>query len=147
MRVSLRSSLLLSATLALAACETNPPPPTSAASLSIVAPADHAMIELPADRQLAIDFNTSYTLQAPGMCASQANCGHVYVFIDGDSCDVPGLPYNRLASASPAVADLSKCGMPIGAHTITLGLRNDDGSQVQDQFGDSVTSQIALTIL
>jgi hypothetical protein len=114
-------------------------------SVAISSPADNSSVNLPLDKQVVIDFNTNYTIKAPGTCAGAENCGHVYVLIDGTSCDLPSLPYNTLASSSPTSADFSKCTVSTGQHTITLELYDDTGTAVDTLLGNPVTTAVTIT--
>lgn len=114
-------------------------------SVAISSPNNNSSVNLSVDRKVAINFNTNYAIKAPNTCAGAANCGHIYVLVDNSSCNSPNLPYNTLASSSPAEADLSRCATATGMHTITLELRHDDGSPVLDLFNSPVTTKVTIT--
>lgn len=114
-------------------------------SVAISSPTNNSSVNLSADRKVAINFNTNYTLKAPNTCAGAANCGHIYVLVDSSNCNSPNLPYNTLATSSPVEADLSKCATPTGMHTITLELRHDDGTPVLTLFNNPVTARVTIT--
>ena len=96
-------------------------------------------------QQIALGFNTNYTVRAPGTCQGTENCGHVYVLVDNSSCNLSNLPYNNLASSSPSFADLSRCVTATGMHTVTVELRHDDGTIVSNLVGTAVTDKVTIT--
>jgi hypothetical protein len=100
---------------------------------------------LPLTKQVAIDFNTNYTLMAPGTCAGAANCGYINILIDSTSCNLPSMAYNTQAVSSPTSADFSKCTMPTGQHTITLDLNHDDGTPVLSVLNNPITAMVTIT--
>ena len=114
-------------------------------SVTITSPTENAAVNLATANKVAINFNTNYTLKAPGTCAGIENCGHVYVLIDNTSCNPVGSPYNTLASSSPTTADFGKCMMASGQHTITVELRHDDGSVVLNLLNNPVTAKVTVT--
>lgn len=115
-------------------------------TLSITSPSDGATVNASASNQIAINFNTNYMLRAVGGCEGLDTCGHVYVLVDSSACNQQGKPYNALAISSPVQADLSRCQMVKGTHTITLELRRDDDSLVTDLIGGQVTTKINITV-
>lgn len=114
-------------------------------SVAISSPTNNSSVSLSADRKIAINFNTNYTIKAPNTCAGADNCGHIYVLVDNSSCNSPNLPYNVLASSSPVEVDLGRCMTPTGMHTIKLELRHDDGTPVQTLFDNPVTANVTIT--
>ncbi len=114
-------------------------------SVKIDSPTNGSTVNLPLNSQVAVNFETNYTLKAPGTCSGLSDCGHVYVLVDSTNCNQPGLPYNALGIASPVEADLSKCAQPKGPHTITLELHNDDDSPVLTLIGNPVTDAAMIT--
>ena len=119
--------------------------PTVTPSVSVTSPANNSTVNLPANKLVSVNFTTNFTLKAPGTCADQDTCGHVYLLIDNTDCNQPNLPYNSLAISSPAEADFSKCQMTTGMHTILLELHHNDGSSVKTLLGNPVTSQVTVT--
>jgi hypothetical protein len=113
--------------------------------VSITSPTNNSAVNLPADKQVAINFTTNYTLKAPGTCAGQDNCGHVYVLIDSTACNQSNLAYNTLATSTVTSADFSKCAMAPGQHIITLELHHDDATSVLDLLNNPVTSKVTVT--
>lgn len=114
-------------------------------SIVISSPTNNAAVNLPANKQVAVNFNTNYTIKAPGTCAGADNCGHVFVLADNTACNQTSLAYNNLAVASPTFADLSKCAMATGQHTISLELHNDAGVIVKGVLDNPVTAQVTIT--
>jgi len=134
-----RSSLILALGL-LAACggtpSTDPPVEGVTPSLVIVGPdaGTQVMVSPDADRSVAVSFTTQgITLKAPGSClASDGNCGHVVVQVDGAECNVQGSAFNSIATDSPARAALVRCEVQAGSHTISLSIARDDRSPWMD---------------
>ena len=110
----------------------------------IDSPANNATVNLPANKQIAVNFSTNYTLKAKGACAGLEHCGHIYVLVDNTNCNQPKLPYNTIAVASPVQVDLGLCMVPTGTHTITLELHNDDESAVRSLVGSPVTDSVTI---
>lgn len=129
----------------LTACGSNGGLPGVTPSVSISSPTNNSSVNLPLTRKVAINFNTNYTIKAPGTCAGDDHCGHIYLLIDNSSCNAPSLAYNTLADSSPVDADFSKCATPTGMHTVTLELRHDDGSTVLNLVSNPVTAQVTIT--
>ncbi len=129
----------------LTACGSSGGLPGVTPSVAISSPTNNSSVNLSLTRKVAVNFNTNYTIKAPGTCAGADNCGHVYVLVDNSSCNSPGMPYNTLASSSPVEADFSKCQTATGMHTITLELRHDDGTPVLSLTNSPVTAQVTVT--
>ncbi len=129
----------------LAACGSNAALPGINPSISISSPTNNSSVNLPSNKQIALGFNTNYTVRAPGTCQGTENCGHVYVLVDNSSCNLSNLPYNNLASSSPSFADLSRCVTATGMHTVTVELRHDDGTIVSNLVGTAVTDKVTIT--
>jgi predicted small lipoprotein YifL len=145
--ISFTRSLVLLGALAgtLAGCGTSNGLPGIAPYVKVNSPSDNSTAKLAVDKQVAINFDTNYTLKAPGTCAGLANCGHVYVLIDSTSCNTAQMAYNTLASSSPTTADFSKCMTATGQHAVTLELRHDDGSSVLNVLNNPVTAKVTIT--
>jgi hypothetical protein len=129
----------------LTACGSSGGLPGVTPSVAISAPTNNSSANLSLTRKIAVNFNTNYTIKAPGTCAGADNCGHLYLLIDNSSCNTPSLAYNTLAVSSPVEADFSKCATATGMHTITLELRHDDGSAVLSLVSTPVTAQVIVT--
>jgi hypothetical protein len=137
--------LLGAAVCTMSACGDSNPLPGITPSVSISSPANNSTVNLPVDKQVSLNFSTNYTLKSPGTCQGAANCGSIYLLVDSTNCNLPTLAYNSLVVASPANADMSKCAMPTGMHTITLELHHDDGTVVLDLINNPVTAQVVIT--
>jgi hypothetical protein len=116
--------------------------------ITITAPGSGTEIPLPDDpmASVGVEFTlTEVRLQGPGTCAGATDCGHILVNVDGDDCDIPPDPWNNITASSPATAMMAHCPSPVGQHTITLSLRNDDGTAFLDADGTEVRASIILT--
>jgi hypothetical protein len=129
----------------LTACGSNSLPGVTP-SVSISSPSDNSSVNLSAGKTIAINFDSNYTIRAPGKCAGADHCGHIYLLVDNSSCNLPNLAYNAVASASPVQADFSRCATPTGMHVVTLELRNDDGSPVFTLLNTPVTTAVTVTV-
>jgi hypothetical protein len=145
MTISLLKLSYLGAFVGLVACGSNAALPGVNPSLAIRSPANNSSVNLSSDKKIAIGFDTNYAIRAPGTCATQENCGHVYVLVDNSSCNTANQPYNVIALASPVEADLSRCATPTGMHTIMLELRYDNGSVVNNLVGNPVADKVTIT--
>lgn len=130
---------------AMVACGPSSGLPGIVPTISISSPANNSTVNLSADKKIPVDFTTNYTLKAPGTCAGQDNCGHIFLLVDSSNCNLPSMLYNSLVVSSPAQADLSKCATPTGMHTITMELHHDDGSVVLNLLNNPVTSQVTIS--
>ena len=144
---SFTRSLLTLGTLVgtLGGCGSSGGLPGITPSVAISSPTNNAAVKLGTGKTVAVNYNTNYTLKAPGTCGGAENCGHLYLLIDSTSCNQASLPYNTLAFSSPIDADLSKCAAPLGQHTITLELHHDDGTAVLNLLNNPVTAQVIIT--
>jgi hypothetical protein len=107
--------------------------------LAIIAPArDGTSRPLGTDADLSVAVTiaaTGFTLADPSDttetgCNGAANCGHVHIFIDGTDGNQPGAPYNNLGFTPQVTALFSYVDNPVGEHTITVQLVNNDHSPV-----------------
>lgn len=147
MRNTTSRSLLQLGVLAslLMACGSDAALPGINPSISISSPTNNSSVNLAANKQIAIGFNTNYTVRAPGTCQGIENCGHVYILVDNSSCNQSGKTYNTLAASSPSFADLSLCATATGMHTVTVELHHDDGTMVNNLVGSVVTDKVTIT--
>jgi len=88
---------------------------------------------------VALSFATTHFTLAPlGGCGSASQnatddqCGHVEVFIDGASCDADAGADNDDAFSSPAQAVVGDCPMVDGVHSALLELHHGDRSPILD---------------
>jgi len=137
--------LLLGAIVGLLSACGNNGLPGIVPSIKLTSPTDNTTVNLAPNKLVAVNFETNYTLKAPGSCAGVETCGHVYVLVDNTNCNLPNLPYNRLAVSSPTEADFGKCAMATGMHTLLLELHHDDGSVVKTLTGNPVTDRVTVT--
>ena len=101
-------------------------------TLSIVWPPAGAQITLGQDAQGAIGVlvSSNFRLMPAGQCGNDPRCGHIHMKIDpdGDSCNLPGKPYNSMNSdfGGPLIqANFGACTSPSGEHVIGVLLAND----------------------
>jgi hypothetical protein len=115
----------------------------------ISSPMAQANVALPANGEIPVTFSvSSFALMAPGQCApGAANCGHVHLLIDGQTCNAPGMAYNNAGATSPITANLNACPMAsrVGVHVLTLELHNDDHSPVM-AGGMVVSASVMITV-
>jgi hypothetical protein len=116
-------------------------------TLDIQSPSNNATVNLPAPPQprlVAVNFQTNWTLKAPGQCDGDEHCGHIEVFVDSTTCNAPDQQVNAQALFSPAEADLGKCPTPTGEHTISLELHDDTNRIVTNPLGNAVTAHVTV---
>ena len=106
-------------------------------TLSIVWPPAGAQITLGQDAQSAIGVlvSSNFRLMPAGQCGKDPRCGHIHMKIDpdGDSCNLPGKPYNSMNSdfGGPLIqANFGACIAPRGEHVIGVLLANDQHQPV-----------------
>lgn len=104
----------------------------SAPTLQIVWPPEGAVVQLGSDAERAIGVivQSNYRLLAAGQCGGDKRCGHIHMKIDpeGDSCNLPGRPYNSMNSdfgGELIKARFGPCPSPTGAHVIGILLADD----------------------
>jgi len=121
--------------------------PSSGPCIAITSPPAAAAVSLTGDSAQSVPITygvANFLLRPPGTCAGAVGCGHVHVLVDGAACNAAGQPYNNASSGSPTSALLSLCANPVGQHTVTLELHNDDHSPVLDANGNTVQSQVSV---
>ncbi|SMO62568.1 hypothetical protein [Paracoccus laeviglucosivorans] len=123
--------LRLSLTLTLLVL-TNPAIAQDAPRLSIKWPPAGATVPLGADpeRAVGIVVDTNIALKPAGTCQGDPACGHIHMKIDpdGDSCNIPGRPYNSMNSDTGGdlvKARFGHCPAPAGRHVIGILLADD----------------------
>jgi hypothetical protein len=108
------------------------------------------------DEELDLPMLISYdnfTVRPPGECGGQVSCGHVRVFIDGDTCNAAGQPYNTLAGSfsgdNIVTADFSSCpeASRLGAHLLSVGLYDDAGQPVIGDAGAPASATISVIVV
>ena len=103
-----------------------------APTLQIVWPPEGASVQLGTDpeRAIGVVVKSNYKLLAAGQCGSDTRCGHIHMKIDleGDSCNLPGRPYNSMNSdfgGDLVQARFGACPSPTGRHVIGVLLADD----------------------
>jgi hypothetical protein len=95
----------------------------------------------------------NHLVRSADECPEDRQCGHLRVFIDDDTCNAPGLPYNSLQSAlavggGVVPAEFSLCP-PMeepGNRIVRVGLFDDAGQPVPGFSGAPAEAQISITI-
>lgn len=123
----------------------------SAPTLQIVWPPEGAVVQLGSDaeRSIGVVVQSNYRLLAAGQCGSDKRCGHVHMKIDpeGDSCNLPGRPYNSMNSdfgGELIKARFGPCPSPTGEHVIGILLADDQHKPVLVD-GKPVTRLVKVT--
>ncbi|MEO4002045.1 hypothetical protein [Mesorhizobium sp. CAU 1732] len=120
-------------------------------TLEVVWPQAGTVIELGSDPEMAIGVivKSNFELLPAGACGNNARCGHIHMKIDpeGNTCDIPGRPYNSMNSDFGG--DLVKgrfghCPNPAGSHVIGV-LLADDHHQPILVDGQPVTALVEVT--
>jgi len=101
-------------------------------SLQIAWPPEGASVPLGKDSDGAIGVvvHSNFKLMAAGQCGADTRCGHIHMKIDpqGDTCNLPGRPYNSMNSdvgGSLIQANFGACPSPLGEHVIGVLLADD----------------------
>ncbi|WP_395317417.1 hypothetical protein [Variovorax sp. UC74_104] len=123
----------------------------SAPTLQIVWPPEGAVVQLGSDAERAIGVvvQSNYRLLAAGQCGGDKRCGHIHMKIDpeGDSCNLPGRPYNSMNSdfgGELIKARFGPCPSPTGEHVIGILLADDQHKPVLVD-GKPVTRLVKVT--
>ena len=120
-------------------------------TLEIGWPNAHSVISLglDPDKSIGVVVRSNFKLLAAGQCGDDKRCGHVHMKIDpdGDSCNIPGRPYNSMNSdfgGDLIKARFGRCPSPIGTHVIGV-LLADDHHQPIVVDGKPVTALVTVT--
>lgn len=120
-------------------------------TLEIVWPADGAVIELgsDADKAIGVVVKSNVALLPPSQCAGNSPCGHIHMKIDpaGDSCNIPGRPYNSRNSdfgGDLITARFGHCPNAFGTHVIGILLADDNHKPILVD-GKPVTALVTVT--
>jgi len=120
-------------------------------TLEIVWPKAGTVITLGDDpeRSIGVVVKSSFKLLAAGQCGPNRQCGHVHMKIDpnGDTCNIPGRPYNSMNSdvgGDLIKARFGHCPSPTGRHVIGI-LLADDHHQPILVNGKPVTALVEVT--
>lgn len=124
----IRSAFLFAAALWACTALAQEPTPT----LQIVWPPEGAAVQLGTDpeRAVGVVVQSNFKLLPAGQCGSDTRCGHIHMKIDpeGDSCNLPGRPYNSMNSdfgGDLIKARFGPCPSPVGSHVIGVLLADD----------------------
>lgn len=120
-------------------------------TLEIVWPPAGTSVELGADDEMAIGVvvKSNFALVPAGQCGDNDQCGHVHMKIDpaGDTCNIPGRPYNSMNSdfgGNLIEARFGHCSNPAGTHVIGILLADQDHNPIIVD-GKPVTAEVAVT--
>ncbi len=141
-------------------CPTCPDAGTPTTGVRILTPAANDSVPIDTLGQFWLGLEvTNFTLKAPGTCAGAANCGHIYVNVDGDRCkaSVPGsttaatFPFNTInwstavrASLKPCLSGRADQTTPFkfnGPHLVSVQLVADNGTPLT---GASARQEITI---
>ncbi|MBS7780077.1 hypothetical protein KHY18_18905 [Acidovorax sp. CCYZU-2555] len=118
--------------------------------MQIVWPPAGATVPLGTDPERAIGVlvHSNFKLLPAGQCGSDKRCGHIHMKIDpqGDTCNLPGRPYNSMNSdfGGPLVkAHFGACTVATGEHVIGV-LLADDHHQPVLVDGKPVTATVSV---
>jgi hypothetical protein len=120
-------------------------------TLEIVWPKAGSVIELGNDPEKAIGVvvKVNYALLPAGKCGDNHECGHVHMKIDpnGDTCNIPGKPYNSMNSdfgGDLIKARFGHCPDAVGKHVVGILLADDHHRPVLVD-GKPVTAVVTVT--
>jgi len=124
----IRSAFLFAAALWACAALAQESTPT----LQIAWPPEGATVQLGTDpeRTIGVVVQSNFKLLPAGQCGSDTRCGHIHMKIDpeGDSCNLPGRPYNSMNSdfgGDLIKARFGPCPSPVGSHVVGVLLADD----------------------
>ncbi|MGH6615222.1 hypothetical protein [Sphingomonas sp.] len=120
-------------------------------TLEILWPRAGSAIELGADPEKAVGVivRSNFTLLPAGRCGDNRQCGHVHMKIDpnGDTCNIPGKPYNSMNSdvgGDLIKARFGHCPSPAGQHVIGVLLADDHHRPILVD-GKPITALVTVT--
>lgn len=103
-----------------------------APSLQITWPPEGSTVQLGSDpeRSIGVVVQSNFKLKPAGQCGGDPRCGHLHLKIDpeGDTCNLPGRPYNSMNSdfgGDLIKARFGPCTSPTGPHVIGVLLADD----------------------
>jgi hypothetical protein len=121
------------------------------AKLEIVWPANGMVVPLGSDpeRAIGVVVRSNFVLRPAGKCGDEPRCGHIHMKLDpdGDSCNVPGRPYNSMNSdfgGNLISARFGHCPNAAGQHVIGILLADDHHRPVLVN-GRPVTAVVQVT--
>jgi hypothetical protein len=119
--------------------------------LEIVWPGAGSVVELGSDpeRAVGVVVRSNFTLLPAGQCGDNRRCGHIHMRIDpdGDSCNIPGRPYNSMNSdfgGDLIKARFGHCPDATGRHVIGVLLADDHHRPILVD-GAPITALVAVT--
>lgn len=120
-------------------------------TLEIVWPKADSIIELGGDseKSIGVVVGSNFTLLPAGECGDDRQCGHLHMKIDpgGDTCNIPGKPYNSMNSdigGDLIKARFGHCPDAAGKHVIGVLLADDHHKPVLVD-GKPVTAVVTVT--
>ena len=132
----------------LASC--GPAAADEAAKLEILSPVAGAEITLGSDpeRTIGVVARSNFELRPAGQCGSNLRCGHLHLKIDpnGDTCNIPGRPYNSMNSVFGGdliKAQFGHCPSASGTHVVGILLADDHHKPVLVD-GKPVTALVTI---
>lgn len=121
------------------------------ARLEIVWPAEGMVVPLGTDpeRAIGVVVRSNFALRPAGQCGGEPRCGHVHMKLDpdGDSCNIPGRPYNSMNSdfgGDLITARFGHCPTATGQHVIGILLADEHHRPVLVN-GRPVTALVRVT--
>ncbi|KFC67584.1 hypothetical protein FG93_03897 [Bosea sp. LC85] len=119
--------------------------------LEIVWPKAGIIINLGDDPEKAIGVvvKSNFALRPAGQCGESRQCGHVHMKIDpdGDTCNIPGRPYNSMNSdfgGELIKARFGHCPVSTGTHVVGILLADDHHRPILVD-GKPVTALVTVT--
>jgi hypothetical protein len=120
------------------------------ARLEILSPIHGADVALGSDaeRTIGIVARSNFELRPAGQCGSNLRCGHLHLKIDpnGDTCNLPGRPYNSMNSifgGDLIKAQFGHCPSASGTHVVGILLADDHHRPVLVD-GKAVTALVTI---
>lgn len=139
----------------LALCLLTPAMPAASQdrpTLDVAWPKAHSVIAIGDDleKSIGVVVRSNFRLLAAGQCGEDKRCGHVHMKIDpdGDTCNIPGRPYNSMNSdlgGDLIKARFGHCPSPTGTHVIGILLADDHHRPILVD-GKPVTALVTVTI-
>jgi hypothetical protein len=121
------------------------------ARLEIVWPTEAMIVPLgtDADRVIGVVVRSNLTLRPAGQCGAEPRCGHIHMKIDpdGNTCNIPGRPYNSMNSdfgGDLISARFGHCPTTTGQHVIGVLLADDNHRSILVN-GLPVTALVQVT--
>lgn len=138
------SLALLGSSIGLAHAEERP-------DLEIVWPQPGSVVELgqASEKAVGVVVKSNFILLPAGQCGTNRQCGHVHLKIDpdGDTCNIPGKPFNSMNSdfgGDLIKARFGHCPKAAGQHVIGVLLADDHHKPVLVD-GKPVTALVTVT--